>query len=60
MEPMPPPRLLPRRPADALMRARVDYWFWRVLTGLVFGAALGLCIVNPGHAAPVPIAALPG
>ena len=30
------------------MRARIDYWFWRGLTGIVFAATVALCVINPG------------
>ena len=29
------------------MRARIDYWFWRGLTALVFAGALALCLLPP-------------
>lgn len=34
-----------------MSRERLEHWFWRGLTGIVFAGVLALAIINPGHAA---------
>ena len=40
------------QPAAPPLRSRVDYWFWRLLTAVVFAGTIALCLAPPAQAAP--------